>query len=329
MKRREFIRLAGIAAASPLSVRAQQPERIRLIAVLGGLREDDPMNQPRLAALFQGLRELGWIEGKNFRFDYRWVTNDADRMLAIVQEMVKLHPDLLLSLNANPPVVAALMRETATIPILFVNTAEPVGEGITPSLSRPIRNVTGLTNFEYAIGGKWMDLLKKAAPNMARAALMFNPDTAPHGFSYVASFESAANFSAVEPNTVLVRNVTEIERALSALGKGNGLVVVNDTFTASKRTDIIALASQYELPAVGGFRYFPDEGLLMSYGPELLGMHRRSASYIDRLLKGESPASLPIEQPTKYDLVINLKTARKLGLDLPQMLLSGADEIIE
>jgi putative ABC transport system substrate-binding protein len=330
MRRREFLGLLGGAAATwPVDAQAQQPERIRLIGVLGGFPENDPEHQRRFAALLQGLREFGWIEGKNFRIEYRWVTNDVERMRANVQELVKLHPDLLLADNANPPAIVALQKETTTIPILFVNTAEPTSEGITSSLSRPSSNVTGFTNFEYSVSGKWMDLLKKVAPNVARAALLFNPDTAPHGFSYVRSFEAAAALWAVEPNTMTVRDVAEMERALAALGRGNGLIVCHDTFNATNRKAIYALASQYQLPAVYPFRFFAVDGGLMSYGPDVVEIHRRSASYIDRILKGESPANLAIQQPTKYELVINMKTAKTLGLVVPQTLLSVADEVIE
>src|SRR5262249_10173870 len=199
MRRRDFIALTGGAAAAwPLAAGAQQPERMRLIAVLGGFPENDPEHQRRFAALLQGLRELGWIEGRNFRVEYRWVTNDVERRSANVQELVKLHPDLLLADNVNPPAIVALQKATTTIPILFVNTADPTYTGITPSLSRPSSNVTGFTNFEYSIGGKWMDLLKQIAPNVARAAVVFNPDTAPHGFSFARPFEAAAASLGVE-----------------------------------------------------------------------------------------------------------------------------------
>ena len=312
-----------------MGAQAQQPERMRLIGVLGGFPESDPEHRRRFAALLQGLRELGWIEGKNFRIEYRWVTNDVERMRANAQELAKLHPDLLLADNANPRAIVALQKETTTIPILFVNTAEPTGEGITPSLSRPSNNVTGFTNFGYSVCGKWMDLLKQIAPNVARAALLFNPDTAPHGFSYARSFEAAAASLGVEPITMTVHDVAEMEKAVAALGKGNGLIVLQDTFNATNRKTIFALASQYQLPTIYAFRFFASEGGLMSYGPDLVEMHRRSASYIDRLLKGESPANLAIQQPTKYEFVINMKTAKTLGLVVPQTLLYVADELIE
>jgi putative ABC transport system substrate-binding protein len=308
---------------------AQQPERMRLIGVLGGFPENDPEHQRRFAALLQGLRELGWIEGKSFRIEYRWVTNDIERMRANVQELVKLHPDLLIADNANPPATVALQNETTTIPILFVNTAEPTGEGIAPSLSRPNTNVTGFTNFEYSVSGKWMDLLKQIAPNVARAALLFNPDTAPHGFSFARPFQAAAALLGVEPITMAVRDVAEMERAVAGLGKGNGLIVLPDTFMATNRKTIFALVRQYQLPATYGFRFYASEGGLISYGPDFVEMHRLSASYIDRILKGESPANLAIQQPTKYELVINMKAAKTLGLVVPQALLSTADEIIE
>ena len=315
-----------MSAIPPLLAQAQ-PERIRLIGVLGGFPENDPEHQRRFAALLQGLRELGWIEGKIFRIEYRWVTNDVRRMQENAQELVKLQPDLLIADNANPPATVALMKETATIPILFVNTAEPTGEGITTSLSRPRANVTGFTNSPYSVAGKWMELLKQIAPNVARAGLMFNPDTAPHGFSFARPFEAAAAKLSVEPITLAVRNVAEMERA--GLGKGNGLIVLPDTFMATNRKTIFALASQYQLPTTFGFRFFVAEGGLISYGPDFYEMHRRSASYVDRILKGESPANLAIQQPTKYELLINMKTAKTLGLVVPEAVLSVADEIIE
>jgi putative tryptophan/tyrosine transport system substrate-binding protein len=330
MRRRDFIGFIGAGAATwPMLALAQQPERMRLIGVLGGFPENDPEHQRRFAALLQGLRELGWIEGKNFRIEYRWVTNDVERRSANVQELVKLHPDLLLADNINPPAIVALQKETTTIPILFVNTADPTDQGITPSLSRPSGNVTGFTNFEYSVSGKWMDLLKQIAPNVARAAVLFNPDAAPHGFSFARPFEAAAASLGVEPITMAVRDVAEMERAVAALGKGNGLIVLPDTFMATNRKTTFALVSQYQLPAIFGFRFYVSEGGLMSYGPDFVEMHRRSASYIDRLLKGESPANLAIQQPTKYEFVINMKTAKTLGLVVSQTLLSIADEIIE
>jgi len=220
---------------------------MRSIGVLAGYSENDPEGERRLAALLQSLRELGWIEGQNFRIEYRWGTNDIARIHTVAEELVSSRPDLLLALSSTPAVVA-LQKETTTIPILFVNTTDPVGAGITPSLSRPGSNVTGFTNFEYSIGGKWLDLLKKSAPNVARAALLFNSDTAPYGLPYVHSFEVAAALLAVQPNTMNVRDTAEMERAIAVLGKGNGLVIVNDTFNVSNRKTIIALASQYQLP---------------------------------------------------------------------------------
>jgi putative ABC transport system substrate-binding protein len=254
---------------------AQQTERMRLIGVLGGFPENDPEHQRRFAALLQGLRELRWIEGKNLRIEYRWVTNDVERRSANVQELINLHPDLLLADNVNPPAIVALQKETATIPILFVNTADPTDQGIAPSLSRPRGNVTGFTNFEYSIGGKWMDLLKQIAPNVARAAVVFNPDTAPHGFSFARAFEAAAASFGVEPITMAVRDLAEMERTVAALGKGNGLIVIPDTFMATNRKTTFALVSQYQLPAIFGFRFYASEGGLMSFGPDFVEMHRR------------------------------------------------------
>jgi putative ABC transport system substrate-binding protein len=246
-----------------------------------------------------------------------------------VQELVKLNPDLLLALSPNPSALIVLLKETNTIPIVFVNTADPLGEGITSSLSRPNSNVTGFPNFEHSIGGKWMDLLKAAAPNVARAALLFNPDTGLQGFSYARSFESAASLLGVEPRIMTVRDVAEMEQGFAALGRGNGLVSVNDTFNASNSKVILALAGRYQLPAIFPFGWWASAGGLMSYGPDMVEIHRRSASYIDRILKGESPRDLPIQQPNKYELVINLKTAKTLGLDVPPTLLSVADAVIE
>ncbi len=331
MERRQLLTvLAGAAAAWPSTVQAQQPERVRRIGILSGFAEEHPEGQSQRTALFQGLRDIGWIEGKNFRIEiFRWVTDDPQRMQASVREVVKVKPDIILGLSPNPSDLAFLLQETNTIPIVFVNTADPIRMGLVSSLSRPNSNITGFTNFEDAIGGKWMQMLKEAAPKMERAALLFNPDRGTQGFLYESSFRAAATKLGVEPYLMTWRDVSELERLLADHGKGNGIVVVNNTSNGLNHRTIFALASQHGLPAIYPYRWWAVAGGLFSYGPDMVDAHRRMAPYIDRILKGESAGSLPIQQPTKFDLVLNMKTAKALGVVFPPSLLSIADEIIE
>jgi len=327
--RREFITLLGGAAAWPTGVRAQGTERMRRIGVLVGSAESDPESMPRVTTFERGLTELGWVSGRNVLIDYRWAAGEPANMQALAKELVELQPDVLLA--SSTPVVAALGRETGTIPIVFVVVSDPVGSGFIKSLSRPGGNMTGFINIESSLGGKWLELLKELAPRISRVAVMFNPETAPHAEYYVRPFEVAASSLAVKPSTVPVRSVTDIEQAIFDLGRApaSGLIVLPDTFTTVHRRVIISAAANSNVPAIYPFRYMAGDGGLISYGVDLIDLYRRAAPYVDRILKGGKPADLPVQQPTKFEFAINLKTAKSLGLDVPPTLLARADEVIE
>jgi putative tryptophan/tyrosine transport system substrate-binding protein len=330
MRRREFIGLLGGAAAAwPLAAGAQQPERMRRIAVLMGSTQSDPESPPRVRAFEQALADVGWIPGRNVRIDYRWAAGDPAHMQALARELVELHPDVVLA--SNTPVVAALARETRTIPIVFVVVSDPIGSGFVASLPRPGGNITGFINIESSLGGKWVELLKEIAPSIARVAVMFNPETAPHAAYYVRPFEVAALSFAVDPMTMPVRSKTDIEQAISDLGRvpANGLIVLPDTFMAVHRNAIIATAASRHVATIYPFRFMVRDGGLISYGIDLIDLYRRAAPYVDRILKGSKPADLPVQQPTKFEFAINLKTAEALGLKVPPTLLARADEVIE
>jgi putative ABC transport system substrate-binding protein len=326
MRRREFITLLGGAVAAwPLAVRAQQPERMRRIGVLMGASESDAVNQARLAAFLDGLQQLGWTDGRNVRIDIRW--GSADRFRTYAAELVGLAPDVILaSASAS---VAALQQASRSAPIVFANVIDPVGAGFVASLAQPGGNATGFTAFEYGISGKWLELLKEIAPHMTRAAVLRDPALAA-GIGQFAAIQSASS-SGVELSAIDTRDVGEIERALVAFARkpNGGLVVTASPSALIHRDQIIALATRLRLPNVYPFRYYPSNGGLASYGPDSIDNFRRAASYVDRVLKGEKPADLPVQAPTKYELVINLKTARALGLEVPPMLLARADEVIE
>jgi putative tryptophan/tyrosine transport system substrate-binding protein len=330
MRRREFIRLVGGAAAAwPLIARAQQPDRMRRVGVLMGWSENDPQYPSWIAAFIQALAQLGWSDGRNIRIDVRWIHGEVDRARALAKELVELQPDVILA--GTTPATAALQRATRTIPIVFVVVSDPVGAGFVDSLPRPGGNITGFINIEAAMGGKWLELLKEIAPRLRRVAIMFNPDTAPGGGSYfLDSFEAAARSLAVEPMTAHVHSDAEIERVITSLGREQaGLVLASDSFLAVHRRTIISLAARNNVPAISVFLFSPQEGGLISYGPNNEDMFRRAASHVDRILRGAKPGDLPVEIPTKFDLVINLKTAKALGLDVPLHLQRLADEIIE
>ena len=329
MKRREFITLLGGAAMWPTGVRAQGTERMRRIGVLVGSAESDPESMPRVTAFGRGLTELGWVSGRNVLIDYRWAAGEYAHMQVLAKELVELQPDVLLA--SSTPVVAALGRETGTIPIVFVVVSDPIGSGFIESLARPGGNMTGFINIESSLGGKWLELLKETAPRISRVAVMFNPDTALHAEYYVRPFEVAASSLAVKPSTVPVRSVTDIEQAIFDLGRApaSGLIVLPDTFTTVHRRVIISAAANSNVPAIYPFRYMAGDGGLISYGVDLIDLYRRAAPYVDRILKGGKPADLPVQQPTKFEFAINLKTAKALGLDVPSALLARADEVIE
>jgi putative ABC transport system substrate-binding protein len=331
MKRREFITLLGGAAVAwPLAARAQQPDRLRRIGVLIGYAENDLETQARLAAFRQGLERLGWTEDRNVRIDYRFAPAGPDQAQRFAKELVALRPDVLV--GNSTPASAALLRETHTIPIVFVGVSDPVGSGLIASIARPGGNTTGFTNFEPSLTGKWLELLKEIAPGIGRVAVIFNPKTAPGGGSFfLGPFEPVARSFAVEPIASPVTDATQIESALAAIWRepGGGLIVMPDAFTTVQRKAIIALAAQHRFPAIYPYRYEVVDGGLMSYGVDTVDLLRRAASYVDRILKGEKANDLAVQAPVKFELVINLKTAKALGLTVPDKLLVAADEVIE
>src|SRR5262245_23064947 len=327
--RRQVITLLGGAAAWPLAARAQRTEQLRRVGVLIGSAESDPESVPRVAALERGLTELGWVSGRNLAIDYRWAAGDAAQMQAFARELVQLHPDVLVA--STTPVAAALRRETGTIPIVFVVVSDPVGSGFIASLARPGGNMTGFINIEASLGGKWLELLKEVAPRLDRVAAMFNPDTAPHASYYLQPLEAAAPLFAVKPVAMPVRSVADIEQGVAGLGvpPTGGLIVLPDAFTAVQRRVIVTAAATAKVPAIYPFRFMAGDGGLMSYGVDLIDLFRRAAPYVDRILRGNKPADLPVQQPTKFEFAINLKTAKALGIEVPPTLLARADEVIE
>ena len=330
MKRRKFITLLGIAAAWPLAARAQQLNQTRRIGALMGPAENDPEAQSEITAFRRALQDLGWTGDRNVRIAYRWAAGDSDRMRTFAKELVALQPDVILA--ANTPVVAALLRETRTIPIVFVRVADPIGDGFVPNLARPSGNVTGFAFFEPSLLTKWLGLLKEITPRITRVTAMFNPATAPSGgLHFLRLAEAAAPSLAVELDAGPVHDVAEIERVVAAVARepNGGLINLPDVFLNVHRELIIELTTRYRVPAIYQYRYFVTGGGLISYGPDVIDQYVRAASYVDRILKGEKPADLPVQAPTKYELVINLKTAKALGLDVPPMLLGRADEVIE
>jgi len=330
MRRREFIAGFGSAAAWPVVARGQQVERLRRIGVLMAFKESDARPQGWLAQFTSGLAGLGWNNGRNFQMDVRWAADDVDQMRAFAKELVGQQPDLILSFGT--PVTAALQRETRTIPIVFAIVSDPVGEGFVATLAHPGGNITGFHNSEDAIGGKWLELLSQIAPSVSRAAMIFNPDTSPrHGNYYMPDFEAAAKSLNVEPIAAPVHSVAELEKAITELGRepGGGFVAMADFFLFIHRAAMISLAAKYKTPAVYPWREVPVAGGLLSYGPDLEDIIRRTPSYVDRILKGERPTDLPVQVPTKFDIVLNLKTAQALGLTVTPTLLARADEVIE
>jgi putative tryptophan/tyrosine transport system substrate-binding protein len=331
MKRRTFITLLGGAVAAwPLAARAQQPERMRRIGVLMGYAESDSEAQAGIAAFREGLQKLGWTEGRNTKIDARWAaSDDAESMRRFAKELVALQPDLILSNTTST--TAALLQQTRTLPIIFATVSDPVGSGFVASLSRPGGNATGFSTTEGSLGGRCLQLLKEIAPRVARAAFLFNPVTAPYFKYYLNSFNTAAASLGVETVTAPVHNMSEVESSFAALARepNSGLFVLNEPFTIEHRGEIISLADRYHLPAVYPVRFFAELGGLLSYGVDLTDNFRRAAPYADRILKGEKPSDLPVQAPVKFELIINLKTAKALGLDVPWQLQQLADQVIE
>ena len=329
--RREFITLLGGAAAvafGPFSARAQQPEQMRRIGVLMTLAADDPEGQARLGAFVQGLQELGWTDGRNVRIDYRWPAGDAERIRSYAAELVALAPDVILA--GGGAAVPSLLQATRTVPIVFTQTPDPVGAGFVNSLARPGGNVTGFTLFEYGISAKWLELLKEIAPRVTRAAVIRDAAIA-SGNGQWGALQSVAPSFGIELSPVNMLDAGEIERAVAAFARSpnGGVILTGSTLALIHRELIVTLAARHKLPAVYYDRHFVSGGGLISYGPNSIDPHRRAASYVDRILKGEKPADLPVQAPTKYEMVINLKTAKALGLTVPPTLLARADEVIE
>ena len=327
MKRREFITLLGGAAAWPLAARAQQPGEMRRIGVLMNLSENDPEAQRLVATFQEGLAQLGWTDGRNLRIDYRWSAGDIERIRRSAAELVALAPDVILAYGGS--VVGPLQQVSHTVPIVFVEVIDPVGAGFVESLARPGGNATGFSLFEFGISGKWLELLKQISPGITKAVVIRQPSS-PGGGGQLGAIQAVAPSFGVEVTPVGLRDAREIERALTVAHDTNGGLIVTVSPLATVHRDlIVSLAARYRVPAVYPLRYFAASGGLISYGPDRLEPYRRAPGYVDRILKGEKPADLPVQAPTKYELVINLKTARTLGLDVPPTLLAIADEVIE
>jgi ABC-type uncharacterized transport system substrate-binding protein len=330
MRRREFVTLVGGAAVSwPITSHAQQSDKTRLIGVLMGYAESDRTARSEVAALRTGLAKLGWTEGNNLRIELRWGNADPDRIRTLAKELVDLQPDVILSQSTL--VTDALARETRTIPIVFVNVGDPIASGFAASLARPGGNITGFTVETPAHGGKWVELLKEITPRTVRMALLFNPATAVPLQFFMLSIQAAASSLAIQISNAPVHATDEIEGVIAAQARnpGGGLIVMPDTFNVENRESIIALAVRHGVPAIYYNRIFTESGGLITYGTDFVEQFRQVPEYINRILKGEKPADLPIQAPTKFELVINLKTAKALDLDVPPLLLGRADEVIE
>jgi len=329
MRRRNFIALLGsTAVAWPLAARAQQGEHVRRIGVLMSLAADDKQGQARLAAFLQGLQELGWTDGRNVRIDIRWGAGDAGRNRRQAAELVELAPDVILASGGS--IVGPLLQATSTVPIVFTQTPDPVGAGFVESLARPGGNATGFSIFDYSLGGKWLELLKEIAPSVTRVAVIRDPAT-PQGIGQFSAIQSLAPSLSLDVSPVNARDAGDFERAIAAVHRNpnSGLIVTGSNLALIHRELIVTLAARYKLPAVYPLGFFAVAGGLISYGPDGLEPHRRAAGYVDRILRGEKPADLPVQAPTKFELVINLKTAKALGLEVPPTLLARADEVIE
>jgi putative tryptophan/tyrosine transport system substrate-binding protein len=328
MRRREFIAAFGGAVAMPFAAPAQQGERVRRIAVLMNLAQSDPEGQARLAALRDGLTKLGWTEGDNIQMEIRWAAGDSNAARTYAAELVALKPELIFA--AATFSAAALQRETRTLPIVVAQSADPVAEGLVASLARPGGNITAFANFELSIGAKWVELLKQIAPTIVRVAALYDPGN-PGATGFLPMIEAAARSLALEVSTFAVRDGGAVERTIKAFAQqpNGGLILVPSPITVTERDLIISLALRHRLPNVAAYRYYTANGGLAAYGTDNIDLYRRAASYVDRILKGEKAAELPVQQATKFELSINLKTARALGLEIPVSLLARTDEVIE
>jgi putative ABC transport system substrate-binding protein len=330
MQRREFITLLGGAAATwPITARAQQPERVRRVSMLLGLAQNDPESIGRLKAFRLGMRDLGWIEGRNVQVECRFAGSNLESINKHVAEVVRLAPDVIVA-NSSP-VLAALRPATSTIPIVFVVVNDPVGQGFISSLAHPGGNITGFSFVEPEMVGKWINLLRDVKPDLSRVALMFNPDTVPYFDGYLRSFKALPQRTSVEVEAAHVRSAAEVDLAVAELGRepGSGLIAASDPYILAVRGAILKAADQHRVPIISPYRQFVIEGSLMSYGPDAADIFRRSTSYVDRILKGEPPRNLPAQSPIKFELVVNLKTAKALGLSVRESFLLLADEVIE
>ena len=330
LKRRDFIVLLGGVAAWPSTVVAQGTDRARRISVLMEMAATDPQARSNIAALQRGLRQLGWLEGNNLAIDYRWAPDDPVLVWKFAKELVELRPDLIVAHSS--PVVTTLLGQTRSIPIVFASISDPIGEGFVVSFARPGGNVTGFTNFESSMTGKWVELLKEIAPDITRVAFLFNPQTAAGGGSYfLRPIDAAASTHKVKAVMALVHDDEEIESAFAALVQepGAGVVLLPDIFTVAHHQQVIALAARYRVPTVYSYRSMVERGGLISYGVDIDNLFERAATYVDRILKGAKPADLPVQAPTKFELVINQKTAKALGLNVPPTLLARAEDVIE
>ena len=328
-RRELLVALGGAAAAWPLAARAQQSTMMRQVSVLMGPAESDPEAQSEVAAFRQGFQKLGWT-GRHVRIAYRWAAGDANRVRTLARELVALQPDAIFAVTT--PAVAALLGETRTIPIVFARVADPVGDGFVSSLAKPSGNVTGFINFEPSLAGKWLQLLKELVPGIVHVTVMFNPATTPHGGSdFLRAAEAAASSIGIEVRAARVHDVAEIERVIGAVAAepNGGLINLPDVFLVVHRELTIELTARHRVPAIYQYRYFASRGGLMSYGPDVMDQYIRAAEYIDRILKGAKPADLPVQVPTRYELVINLKAAKALGVKFSDNVLSLADEVIE
>jgi len=327
VKRREFVTLLGGAAAWPLAARAQQGERMRRIGVLLNLAADDPMGQARVAAFVQGLKAAGWSDGRNLRIDTRWAASDPDNFRKYAAELIALGPDVVLA--STTPAVLQLQHTSRTVPIVFVSAIDPVGSGLIASMARPNGNITGFVAFEYALAVKWLELLKEIAPDVKRAAVLRDPTVAA-GIGQFAAIQAVGSVG-MELSAIDLRDAGEIERAIADFARrpNGGLIVTASQFGTNNPGPLVALAARHKLPSVYSFGYFASAGGLICYGPDQLDEYPRAAAYVDRILKGEKPADLPVQAPTKYQLAINLKTAKALGLTVPPALLARADDVIE
>jgi putative ABC transport system substrate-binding protein len=329
-KRREVVSLLGAAATAwPLMARAQPSNRVRRVGMLMNLSEKDLEAQHLVTAFREVLAQLGWADGSNLRIDYRWAGGDVGRIRAFAKQLVELSPDIIVGYAT--PSVLALQQETRSIPIVFLSVTDPVGQGLVANLAHPGGNITGFAIFEFSLGTKWMEALKQVVPSLRRVTTIFNPKTAPYYPLYLRAIEEAASSFAVEPIVVEVHDDTEIEHAISTVARepDGGLTVMPDSFNMVHRRTIIAQVDQYRVPAMYYFPFFAMDGGLISYGPDEIDMFRRTAGYVDHILKGAKASGLPVQQPTSLRLVIHLKTAKALGLDVPPSLLARADEVIE